>query len=88
MAFAADIFYLTGNSEYWVILKPVLKPVLKPGICNNVGTVQIQTAKKELIMKSIAFSLSKNIRVILFVVTLVLFVLAAGAPSATGTIGG
>ena len=39
-------------------------------------------------MKSIAFSVSKNIRVILFVATLVLFVLAAGAPSATGTIGG
>ncbi len=39
-------------------------------------------------MKSLAFSFSKNIRVIMFVVTLVLFVLAAGAPSATGSIGG
>lgn len=39
-------------------------------------------------MKSLAFSISKNIRVILFVATLVIFVLAAGAPTATGTIGG
>jgi hypothetical protein len=39
-------------------------------------------------MKSLAFSAAKNIRVILFVATLVLFVLAAGAPSATGSIGG
>lgn len=39
-------------------------------------------------MKSLAFSFSKNIRVIMFVFTLVLFVLAAGAPSATGSIGG
>lgn len=39
-------------------------------------------------MKSLAFAFSKNIRVVLFVVTLVLFVLAAGAPSATGSIGG
>jgi len=39
-------------------------------------------------MKTIAFAFSKNIRVILMVVTLVLFVLAAGAPSATGSIGG
>ncbi|EKD87865.1 MAG: hypothetical protein ACD_35C00163G0004 [uncultured bacterium] len=39
-------------------------------------------------MKSLAFSITKNFRVILFVATLVLFVLAAGAPSATGTIGG
>lgn len=30
----------------------------------------------------------KDIRVILFVATLVLFVLAAGAPAATGTVGG
>lgn len=39
-------------------------------------------------MKSLAFSISKNIQVIILIATLVLFVLAAGAPSATGTVGG
>ncbi len=38
-------------------------------------------------MKSLAFSISKNIRLIILIATLVMFVLAAGAPSATGTIG-
>jgi hypothetical protein len=71
-----------------VILKPVLKPVLKPGDGHNVSITSNKADKKELIMKSLAFSISKNIRVILFVATLVLFVLAAGAPSATGPIGG
>lgn len=32
--------------------------------------------------------ISKNLRTILFVVTLIMFVLAAGAPAATGSIGG
>lgn len=31
---------------------------------------------------------AKNMRVILFVATLILFVLAAGAPSASGSVGG
>jgi len=39
-------------------------------------------------MKSLAFSVAKNIRVIILIATLVMFVLAAGAPTATGTIGG
>ncbi len=38
-------------------------------------------------MKSLALSISKNIRLIILIATLVMFVLAAGAPSATGTIG-
>jgi hypothetical protein len=36
----------------------------------------------------VSTAIAKNMRVILFVVILVLFVLAAGAPSATGTVGG
>jgi hypothetical protein len=32
--------------------------------------------------------IAKNIRIILFVVTLVLFVLAAGAPGCSGSVGG
>ena len=32
--------------------------------------------------------ITRNIRVIMLVATLVLFVLAAGAPSATGSVGG
>jgi hypothetical protein len=35
-----------------------------------------------------ASKLTKNIRVVLFILTLVLFVLAAGAPAATGSVGG
>jgi len=42
-------------------------------------------------MKTIALfttKISKNLRTVMFIAILVLFVLAAGAPSATGTIGG
>lgn len=39
-------------------------------------------------MKSLALSVTKTFRLIVFVAILVMFVLAAGAPSATGSIGG
>lgn len=35
-----------------------------------------------------AGKLSSNVRLVVFLLTLVLFVLAAGAPSATGSVGG
>ncbi|KAF0111823.1 MAG: hypothetical protein FD147_625 [Chloroflexi bacterium] len=46
----------------------------------------MKSISRNLVLISSKFS--KNIRVILFVLTLVLFVLAAGAPSATGSVGG
>ncbi len=42
---------------------------------------------KSMSSKFVVFS-AKYFRIVLMVVTLVLFVLAAGAPAATGTIGG
>ncbi len=36
----------------------------------------------------ISSAITRNIRIIMLVATLVLFVLAAGAPSATGSVGG
>lgn len=46
----------------------------------------MKTISNNLVL--VSSKIGKNIRVILFVVTLVLFVLAAGAPSATGSVGG
>ena len=46
----------------------------------------MKTLSRSFILVSSA--VAKNIRVILLVATLVLFVLAAGAPSATGSVGG
>jgi hypothetical protein len=46
---------------------------------------------KEIKMKTyfrVSSAVAKNIRLILFIATLIIFVLAAGAPSATGTVGG
>lgn len=74
-------------------MKPILKPVLQSGSCHN-GVTKINQ-KKENIMKTLSRNLitlsakiTRNIRVILLVATLVLFVLAAGAPSMSGTVGG
>jgi hypothetical protein len=46
----------------------------------------MKTVSRNFVVFSI--KIAKNFRTILFVVPLVLFVLAAGAPSAIGTVGG
>ena len=46
----------------------------------------MKSISRNLIVVSSA--IAKNIRIILMVATLVLFVLAAGAPGATGSVGG
>lgn len=46
----------------------------------------MKTVSRNLVVFTSA--VAKNMRVILFVATLILFVLAAGAPSASGSVGG
>lgn len=46
----------------------------------------MKTLSRNLV--TLSAKITRNIRVILLVATLVLFVLAAGAPSMTGTVGG
>lgn len=72
--------------------EPRLKPVLKPGSRHN-RTVMTFKNKLETIMKNFKANLfvasskiAKNARIILFVLTLALFVLAAGAPEISGSI--
>jgi hypothetical protein len=63
-----------------VIIVKYLKPILK----------QKESPMKSISNKVVLFAgkLSSNVRLVVFLLTLVLFVLAAGAPSATGSVGG
>jgi len=71
-----------------------MHPVLHPARCFN-DHIRSLINKKESLMKTISRNLvlfsgkmGGKIRLIMFMATLVLFVLAAGAPMATGTVGG
>lgn len=66
-------------------IEPFLKPVLKPTQNDNKSINLIKF--KEIVMKTLTAKVVKYSRIIMFVLILAMFVVAAAAPEMTGTVG-